>query len=187
MRSLFQVIVDFSSLYFFSKDESVHRSTDCLYLAQRALAVLDVVAGSSKYIRRIWTGSSTRSFIFYDGTTVRDTMTAPWEVDQCKAYLLVIRLRAECELDHPDWRRLSNGFTAPTLVDKEDWIRELIDEYKLCEHTLKNKKTRGKNGRLKKMQLIDDDGEDVATQHKQVEYFLGIICIQKILWRKKKN
>lgn len=74
--------------------------------------------------------NNARNRTHLDGTgNVKDSMSASYEIGNCKGMLVAIRMRAECELNHPDWRRLSNGFAAPQLKDRDDWVREMIDEY----------------------------------------------------------
>ncbi|CAD7932149.1 unnamed protein product [Amoebophrya sp. A25] len=118
-----------------------------------------------------------RTSLDNDGSLTMDTMTAPYEVNECKAYLMVIRLRPECELNHPDWRRIANNFKAPDLVAREDWVREVIDEY---TDNYKHDKDSGEKVEAPKAQnlqgvpspwrALHDSGIGVTIFH---TYFLG--------------
>jgi len=58
-----------------------------------------------------------------------DKLSSAWQVKDCSAMLVIARLRPNCELNHPDWKRLSNNAPAPTMEDRMDWVMELIEEY----------------------------------------------------------
>ncbi|CAD7974945.1 unnamed protein product [Amoebophrya sp. A120] len=113
-----------------------------------------------------------------DGSKVRDTMAASYEAENCKGFLVAIRMRAECELNHPDWRRISNNWTPPQLKDRDDWVREMISEYN--ENYKKDPETgekldappAGKTyaGEPSRWRQLEDAGIGVTMYH---PYFLG--------------
>eukprot|EP00392_Amoebophrya_sp_AT5.2_P011893 g11983.t1 len=115
--------------------------------------------------------NNARNRTHLDGTgNVKDSMSASYEIGNCKGMLVAIRMRAECELNHPDWRRLSNGFAAPQLKDRDDWVREMIDEYN--DNYKKQDKPTAKTyaGEPSRWKELEDKGVGVTLYH---PYFLG--------------
>ncbi|CAD7922329.1 unnamed protein product [Amoebophrya sp. A120] len=58
-----------------------------------------------------------------------DRKFAPYRISNCETFLTLVRLRSECELNRNEWRRVSNR-NALSLEDREEWVDEIIEEYK---------------------------------------------------------
>ena len=61
--------------------------------------------------------------------------------------IMVYRVRAECELAHPDWSRISNGYRPPDREDRDAWSADVVQEY-IDQHKISVTEQKGGGTRL---------------------------------------